>query len=75
MKLSKNNFYFGICRFKRPGKIDIEGIVYTYETNNAIYDVAIVSGVKYYQSNMKGYFADINDAHYIHYAIEKHYKI
>lgn len=75
MKLSKDNFYKGVCRFTSPGRIDIEGTVYTYESNNAIYDIAIVSDKKYYQKNMKGYSDSIDDICIIHHAIEKHYNI
>ena len=75
MKLSKNNFSKNLCRFKQPGKIDIEGTTYTYETNNAIYDIAILGGMKYYQKNMGGYSDRIDSIQSIHYEIEKYYNI
>ena len=75
MNLSENNFSSNPCKFKQPDNVDINGTIYTYETDNAIYDIAIINGRKYYQKNMGGYSNLIDNIQPIHYAIENHYNI
>lgn len=75
MKLSENNFSNHPCKLKQSGNIDEKGTIYTYETNNAIYDIAVIDGRKYYQKNMGGYSKLINNIQPIHYAIENYYNI
>lgn len=75
MRLSKHNFSKSVCQFKQPGKINIEGTIYTYETHKAIFDIAVIKGTKYYQKNMHGYSNRIDSMEPIHYAIESHYNI
>lgn len=75
MKLSNNNFSKNAYRLKQSGKFYIEGITYTYETRNDIYDITIIDGMKYYQKNMGGYSSRIDSIQPIHYAIENHYNI
>ena len=75
MKLSKDNFSKCSCRFRTIGTIDAEGTIYTYESKDNRYDVAITSGVKSYQLNMNGFDTDIDNIHHIHREIEKHYNV
>ena len=72
MNLSKKNYSKHVCRFRRPGKIDIEGTIYTYESKNDMFDVVIIAGQKHYQKNMGGYTDRVET---IHRNIEKHYNI
>lgn len=75
MNLSKNNFSKSACKFQRPGNIDIEGTVYTYESGKNLFDVVIIGGRKYYQKNMAGYTTDAERIEPIHRSIETHYNI
>ena len=75
MMLSKNNFYKSVHWFKRPGNTDIEGAIHTYEPNDAIYDIAIINKMKFYQKNMGEYSNRIDSIQPIHCAIEDHYGI
>ena len=75
MKLSKERFSKGPCRFRTPGKIDVEGTLYTYESQKDIFDIVILNGMKYYQKNMRGYSNRIDVIEPIHCEIERHYNI
>lgn len=73
MKLSKDNFSKRSKWIKKPGKIDFDVTIYTYESMNNTYNVVTIAGVKLYQINMEGYSTD--KVHHIHCEIEKHYNI
>lgn len=71
MRLSKDRFYRGDYRIDRGKGAEVFPL-YTYETGNALYDVAIIDGVKFYRVNM-GQWS--NDNKPIHCEIEKFFNI
>lgn len=75
MNLSENNFSSNPCNSKQPCSVNVEGTIYTYETKNDLYDIAVIGGRKYYQKNMGGYSNLIDSIQPIHYAIENYYNI
>lgn len=75
MKLSKSNFSKRECGLVKKNEFDIDGNVYTYESRDNVYDIAIIAGMKIYQKNMKGYALYPDNGHCIYREIEKHYDI
>lgn len=75
MKPSNNNFSKRTLRLQQPGRIDTEGIIYTYESHGISYDIAVIDGIKYYQMDDEGYSNLIDSIQDIHYEIERHYNI
>lgn len=75
MRLSENNYSKRILKLQQPCRIDTEGMIYTYESMNNTYDVAVIDNNKCYQTNMNGYTTRIDGIHNIHYAIINHFNI
>ena len=76
MNLSKNNYFKNeIVRFKlKSGEVKT-GTLYGYESKNAIYDVLLLDGMKYYQKNAGGWHNTIDKIDLIHNNIERHFEI
>jgi len=71
MRLSKDRFYRGDYCVDRGKGAEVFPL-YSYETSNALYDITIIDGVKFYRINM-GQWS--NDNKPIHHEIEKFFNI
>ena len=77
MKLSNDRFYSCkvLFRMKDGNAIPKEGMLYTYESGKAIYDVAVLLGEKTYQKNMGGFFHGEEHRTKYHAAVERHFDL
>lgn len=82
MNLAIDRFFKGNTRFpyKGPSTTKETGIitaqVYSYETNNAIYDVLVFeNGLKAYRKNMGPMQSTIDAIKPVHYEVERHFKL
>jgi len=72
MRLSKDRFYRGDYRIDRGKGAEVFPL-YTYETSNALYDITIIDGMKFYRVNM-GQWSNTNVTP-IHCEIENFFNI
>lgn len=71
MRLSLSNYNSYDATFN-DGSI---GYIYSYESGNAIYDIAVVNGGKLYRTNGSVWSNLINSIKPIHCEIERHFNI
>ena len=76
MRLAQDRFFKGQFNFKRTTNSKIEKAPrFTYETHNALYDIVIIDGHKYYSKNMGILHNTIDKITPIHVKIEQHFNI
>jgi len=74
MRLSKDRFTRGDYRIDRGKGAEVFPL-YTYETSNTLYDIAIIDGMKFYRVNMGQWSNTIDNVKPIHCEIEKFFNI